>query len=86
MAPAPSDTSPDAERVLTDLYRRMTPAEKLRRVAALNEAAAAFARAGLRRRDPRADERRIFLGLASLRLGSQMVELVYGQTPDPHDR
>lgn len=86
MAPAPSDTSPDAERVLTDLYRRMTPAEKLRRVAGLNEAAAAFARAGLRMRDPRADERKIFLGLASLRLGSQMVELVYGQTPDPHDR
>jgi hypothetical protein len=86
MAPAPSDTSPDAERVLTDLYRRMTPAEKLRRVAELNEATAAFARAGLRTRDPRADERTIFLGLASLRLGSPMVELVYGRTPDPHDR
>jgi hypothetical protein len=79
MAPAPSDTSSDAERVLIDLYRRMTPAEKLRRVAELNEAAA-LARAGLRLRDPRADEREIFLRLASLRLGSAMVELVYGQT------
>ena len=86
MAFAPSDTSPDAERVLTDLYRRMTPAEKLRRVAELNEATAAFARAGLRTRDPRADERTIFLGLAALRLGGPMVELVYGQTPGPRDR
>jgi hypothetical protein len=81
MALAPSDTSADAERVLTDLYRRMTPAEKLRRVTELNEAAAAFARAGLRTRDPRADERTIFLGLASLRLGNPMAALVYGPTP-----
>jgi hypothetical protein len=85
MAPAPSDTSSDAERVLIDLYRRMTPAEKLRRVAELNEAAA-LAPAGLRLRDPRADEREIFLRLASLRLGSAMVELVYGQTLGPRGR
>jgi len=81
MALAPSDTSADAERVLTDLYRRMTPAEKLRRVAELNAAAAAFARAGLRMRDPLADEREILLGLASLRLGRAMAALVYGSTP-----
>jgi len=32
--PVPSDTSPDAERILSEGYRRMSPAEKLERVVA----------------------------------------------------
>jgi hypothetical protein len=34
-----SDTAPEVERVLLEGYRRMSPAEKLRRVEELNEAA-----------------------------------------------
>ncbi|MBA2245339.1 MAG: hypothetical protein H0W11_10310, partial [Gemmatimonadetes bacterium] len=40
-----SDTSPDAERVLLEGYRRMSPREKLQRVVALNRTLEQLARA-----------------------------------------
>lgn len=76
------DTAPDAEPVLMDLYRRMTPGDKLRRVADLNGMASAFAAAGLRARHPGAEERELFLRLAALRLGAAVVARAYGRALD----
>lgn len=48
----PSDTSPEAEAILLEHYRRMTPAEKLSRVLDLNRAVEDLARARIRRERP----------------------------------
>lgn len=73
-----SDTAPDASEVLVDLYRRMTPAAKLRRVRDLTLAANQLALAGLRERHPGESEPELLLRLARLRLGDALVEKAYG--------
>lgn len=50
--PSPSDTSDAARRHLDDLLRRMTPAQKFRRVLALGDVARAFALARMRAEAP----------------------------------
>jgi hypothetical protein len=47
-----SDTSPEAERVLIEVHRRMSPAEKWRRLGQLYQDARTLHAAGLRLRDP----------------------------------
>jgi hypothetical protein len=74
----PSDTSPEAWETLFELYRRMSPAEKVRACMDATAAANAFALAGLRQRHPLADQRELFLRLAVLRLGEELVAEAYG--------
>jgi len=84
VAPRPlaADTSPEAEAVRFDLYRRMSPAEKARRVAELTAAASRYALAGLRQRYPAASAQALWLRLAALRLGADVVERAYGWRPE----
>ena len=56
----------------------MTFAERADRVRAVTLAANQIALAGLRLRHPDATERELLLALARLRLGDDLVELVYG--------
>jgi hypothetical protein len=77
-----SDTHPAAEAILLEGLRRMSPAEKLARVAALNEATATLVRARLRRDYPGMTQRQEQLRLASLRLGRSLVVRVFGWDPD----
>ncbi|HEY2954796.1 MAG TPA: hypothetical protein VGK89_06070 [Candidatus Eisenbacteria bacterium] len=49
------DTSPEARRILIELLRKKTPAEKLAMVGGLAATAREFALAGLRMRHPEAD-------------------------------
>ena len=78
MAHRLSDTSPEAMEVLIDLYRRMTPAEKLQRVRDLTLAANQLALAGLRTRHPGESEQELFLRLARIRLGDDLFAKAYG--------
>jgi hypothetical protein len=78
MAHRPIDTAPHAMEVLVDLYRRMTPAEKLRRVRDLTLAANQLALAGLRSRHPDESEPELLLRLARIRLGDAVVAQAYG--------
>ena len=55
--PSLSDTSPDMERVLIELYRRMPNWQKLRQVSELTRAVQELALCDIRRRHPHADER-----------------------------
>lgn len=73
------DTSPAAAALQCDLYRRMTPADKARRVTALTQAASRLSLAGLRLRYPQADERELWLRLAVVRLGAPLVARAYGE-------
>jgi len=81
----PSDTSPDAERVLIEGYRRMTPAEKLARVVALNRALVTLSTARLRDQYGAAmSPRELRLRLAALRLDPEIMRTVLGWDPAVH--
>jgi hypothetical protein len=73
------DTRPQAHRVMRDAYRRMTPAQKLRRVVELGRSVEAFARARLREELPDASEREITLRVAALRFDRATMERVFGR-------
>jgi len=74
MAHGPSDTAREAQEVLDNLYRRMSPAAKLARVRDLTLAVNQLALAGLRARYPEETEPELLLRLARLRLGQAIVE------------
>ncbi len=72
------DTSPESLRVLTEIYRKMSPAEKLRRVFSAYETGKALAKAGLRRLHPDASEAQIWHLWARQHLGEELYRQAYG--------
>ena len=85
MATPLTDTALDAQAVHVKLVARLKPAERARRVRDLTIFANSLAIAGLRRRHPDADEGELFLRLAALRLGADLVEQAYGWRAPPDD-
>lgn len=77
-----SDTSPEAQKVLIELYRKMPPEEKFRRVFDAYQTGRMLAMAGLRERYPDAGENRIWHLWAKQHLGDELYEKVYGAVPD----
>ncbi len=86
MRPLSEDTPPAVEALLIAGYRKMPPAEKLRRVQALNETALQFAAARIRREHPGVSERELRLRLASLWLDRATMIRAFGWDPERHDR
>jgi len=80
--PPLSDTSPEAEKVLIELYRRMPAWQKLRQVSELTRAVQELALCDIRRRHPQADEREQKLRLASRWLRAETMRKVYGWDPE----
>ncbi|HEV2669691.1 MAG TPA: hypothetical protein VGU74_01250 [Gemmatimonadales bacterium] len=76
-----SDTAAAADAVRFERYRRMSPAEKARRVVELTQTACMLALAGLRERHPGATEADLLLRLAVLRLGADTVSRAYRWRP-----
>lgn len=77
------DSDPAAEQVQVELYRRMSPRERLERVAAANRAVREMARKRLR--DTYGDdlsEREASLRLAALWLDRETMIEVYGWDPE----
>ena len=72
-----TDTSAEAQAIMDELYRAMTPAQKLQRVRDLTIMANELALEGLRRRHPEESERQLFLRLARMRLGDELVARAY---------
>ena len=72
-----SDTSPAAQAVMDELYRAMTPAQKLERVRDLTFMANRLALEGLRMRHPDESEQQLLLRLARVRLGDDLVARAY---------
>jgi hypothetical protein len=83
-AGAPMDTALEAHALQVELYRRMSPAQKLHRVTDLTLAAAQYALAGLAERYPAADRRELLLHLARMRLGEDAFLQAYGPPSPPH--
>lgn len=77
-----SDTDPAVEGVLIAGYRRMSPAEKLRRVEALNETVLQLAASRIRKEHPGLSDRGLRYRLASLWLDRALLERAFGTDPD----
>jgi hypothetical protein len=73
-----SDTSPEAERVLAQIYGRMPAWRKLQLVDDANRTAALLAMAGLRQRHPGESLERLRRRLLGLTLGEELATKVYG--------
>lgn len=79
-----SDTSPAAEAVLIELYRRMTPAQKAWRLSEACRAVEQLARARIRAQWGDVPESEMKLRLAALRLPRETMVRVFGWDPEVH--
>jgi hypothetical protein len=77
-----ADTTPEAERVLIELWRRATPARKMAMMLSANQTARALAMTGLRERYPNEPPARLQRRLADLWLGPELAARAYGPLPD----
>lgn len=73
-----SDTTPEAQRVQYDLYRRMPLGRKLELVFDMYDTGQLLAMAGLRMQHPDATEEEIWHLWARQHLGDKLYEEVYG--------
>lgn len=81
--PQSADTPLEIEEILLEGYRRMTPAEKLQRVADLNRAVQELALARIRKQyGPDLSEREERLRLAALWLDRETMMRVFGWDPE----
>jgi hypothetical protein len=78
----PSDTHPAVEALLIEGYRHMSPADKLRRVEALNETVLQLAATRIRQEHPGLSDRGLRYRLASLWLDRALLERAFGTDPD----
>ena len=69
-----SDTTPDARRVLLDLMRRATPAEKLARVRSLSATVIELSRRAIARRHPDWTPLQVQLKWVELHYGRELAE------------
>jgi hypothetical protein len=72
-----SDTSAAAERVQVELWRCMSPLEKLRLVTEITRTVETMALAGIRLRHPQASDRECMVRLSILKLGRRLACRVY---------
>ena len=82
MRPQSVDTDVEVERRQIEVWRRMTPAEKLGIVAGLVRATEELALAGLKQRHPGATDRELELRLAALRLDRDIMVRWLGWDPE----
>ena len=80
-----SDTSPEAQRVLYDLYRRMSPARKFELICDTYEMGRQLALAGLRMRHPEASKDQLWRLWARQHLGRELFEKVYGTSAEERE-
>ena len=79
--PQSPDTHPEIERILIEAYRRMTPAEKIRKMRQLNEFGYGLTLAEVKRQHPTASERECQLRVASRYLPSELMRKAFGWDP-----
>jgi hypothetical protein len=77
----PFDTSPDAQAVQDDQYRRLGGSERVAIQFRLGSAARAMTRAGIRARHPDYNEDQVNMALARILLGDPLVRTVWPDRP-----
>jgi hypothetical protein len=76
-----NDTPPQIQKILIEGYRKMSPQQKLKRVAELTLAVQQLALARIRRQYGDISERELHLRLASLWLDSETMKRVFNWDP-----
>jgi hypothetical protein len=76
------DTSPEAQRVLIELWREATPARKFALVLDTTRSVQEFMLSGLRERHPNESPARLRRRFAELWLGPELARRVYGDATD----
>jgi len=79
------DTSVDVERLQFAIYAKMTPADKLRILAAMRRMVLRLQRANILSERPQADEFEIRMRIASRTLARETMIAAYGWDPALHD-
>jgi hypothetical protein len=73
----PRDTSLDAFRIQLEIYRRMSPEERLQQALQWSEDVRELGRAGIRLRHPEYSEQEVQMASIRLRLGDELFRRVY---------
>ncbi|MBK6900056.1 MAG: hypothetical protein IPH09_12570 [bacterium] len=73
------DTSPEAERVLIELWRQASPARKIELISSANRTSRELALCGLELRYPAESSAQHHRRLADLWLGTELAERAYGR-------
>jgi len=74
------DTHPKMEALQIELWRQASPTRKMHMLAQLNASARLLAMTGLRSRYPLASEAELRRKMASLLLGDELAQKVYGES------
>ena len=82
MKPQSPDTPPEVERMWLEGMRRLSFAEKLARVRALNQSLQQLQTSDIKRRCPDAGDEEIRLRLAARRLPAELMRRAFGWDPD----
>jgi hypothetical protein len=82
MATLSEDTSPEAERVLIELARKMSPRRKLEIAGSMSRTLWRLAEVGVRSRHPDAGEEEIRRRLGARLLPRELVIAAYGWDPE----
>ncbi len=72
------DTTPQARNVQYELYRQMSPAEKLRLVFEAYQMGRQLAIAGIKMRNPHAGDEEVWHLWARKQLGTELYDMAYG--------
>lgn len=73
-----NDTSPQAQKILCEIYRQMTPADKFKRIFSAYRLGRQLNMAGVRLSNPDATEEQIWHIWAKRHLGDDLYKKVYG--------
>jgi len=78
----PLDTTPEAEKIQLDIFRRMGPERRLKAALDLSRTCRELLREGVRRRHPDDDERQTQLAGIRLTLAEELFSAAYPQARD----
>ncbi len=73
----PADTTPEAWRVLVEIYRRMPPSRRLELACGMTDSLRRVVAAGVRARHPEYSEEQVRLAFARLWLGDNLFRQVH---------
>jgi hypothetical protein len=75
--PIPADTTPEAAAVQLEVYRRMSPVQRLEIALEMGDSLRRLSAAGVRRRHPEYTEEQVRLAVIRLSLGEELFRKAY---------
>jgi hypothetical protein len=73
----PADTTPEAARVQREIFRRMSPSQRLHQACEMSDSLQQIVAAGVRSRHPDYDDNQVRLAVIRLTLGDELFHKAY---------